>query len=83
MHDEPVTAEAAREPAEGERPRPYLTYLLCPRCARAVPAAAGERYCSNDGARLLDACHACGSPITSPYARHCPRCGARYGDPAG
>ncbi len=52
-----------------------LRYRLCPRCARAVPHRSGERYCPNDGARLMDACPQCWSPITSPYARFCVRCG--------
>ncbi|PYE53909.1 zinc ribbon domain-containing protein [Deinococcus yavapaiensis] len=53
-----------------------LAYRLCPRCLRAVPATSGERYCVNDGVRLLEACPRCGAPIASPYARFCPRCGA-------
>lgn len=52
-----------------------LTYRLCPVCLRAVPTRSPERYCVNDGARLLERCPACGSPITSPYARHCGQCG--------
>lgn len=54
---------------------PPLTYRLCPRCARAVPAGSGERYCVNDGTELLSACPWCAAPITSPYARFCTRCG--------
>lgn len=50
-------------------------YRLCPRCARAVPTTSGERYCANDGTRLLNACPECHAPITSPYARYCVRCG--------
>ena len=52
-----------------------VSYRLCPRCGRAVPAASSERYCINDGARLLDACPTCQAPIVSPYARHCGQCG--------
>lgn|GEM_PF-3239267 len=51
------------------------TYHLCPQCARAVNAAAGERYCPNDGARLVTACGACGERIRTPYARYCTACG--------
>ncbi|WP_309571028.1 zinc ribbon domain-containing protein [Deinococcus sp.] len=58
-----------------------LRYRLCPRCLRAVPGTSGERYCVNDGTRLLDSCPACGAAITSPYARHCSRCGHTLGDP--
>lgn len=54
---------------------PALAYRLCPRCLRAVPTTSGERYCANDGIRLLDTCAQCGAPITSPYARFCVRCG--------
>ncbi|MFC3832306.1 double zinc ribbon domain-containing protein [Deinococcus rufus] len=52
-----------------------VTYLLCPRCGRALPSHAGERYCPHDGARLLEHCPACRADITSPYARYCTRCG--------
>ena len=54
---------------------PALIYRLCPRCARAVPGSSAERYCANDGTRLLEVCPQCGAPITSPYARFCVRCG--------
>lgn len=56
-------------------PSPPLAYRLCPRCARAVPSTSEERYCANDGTRLLEVCPQCGAPITSPYARFCVRCG--------
>ncbi|CAM3831494.1 zinc ribbon domain-containing protein [Deinococcus frigens] len=61
---------------------PPLAYRLCPRCARAVPATSGERYCANDGTRLMDACPQCRAPITSPYARFCVRCGTDLTPPA-
>ena len=51
------------------------TFHLCPRCFRAVPAAAGEHYCPNDGTALLSACPACDAPIASPYAHFCIACG--------
>ncbi|WP_158531670.1 MULTISPECIES: zinc ribbon domain-containing protein [unclassified Meiothermus] len=54
---------------------PGIFYRICPRCARAVPASTQERYCLNDGERLLEACPGCGARITSPYARFCGRCG--------
>jgi len=53
-----------------------LAYSLCPRCYRAVPASANERYCPNDGTELLTACSRCRAPITSPYVRYCTNCGA-------
>jgi hypothetical protein len=56
-----------------------VTYRLCPRCFRAVPAASGERHCANDGSRLLEACPSCGVDITSPYARYCVACGLEFG----
>jgi predicted amidophosphoribosyltransferase len=34
-----------------------------------------ERYCLNDGARMLEACPGCEARITSPYARFCGTCG--------
>ncbi|WP_168734918.1 zinc ribbon domain-containing protein [Deinococcus sp. KSM4-11] len=54
-------------------------YVLCPHCWRAVPARLDERYCVNDGTRLLSACATCGRAIASPYARYCPGCGQPYG----
>ena len=57
---------------------PRASYRLCPKCARAVPMDSIERYCINDGSRLLEACPGCGVSITSPYARFCPACGTEY-----
>ncbi|WP_041652210.1 double zinc ribbon domain-containing protein [Allomeiothermus silvanus] len=54
---------------------PGIFYRICPRCARAVPASTKERYCLNDGERLLEVCPRCQAPITSPYARFCSTCG--------
>lgn len=56
-----------------------VAYRLCPRCFRAVPVASGEKYCPNDGTRLLEACPRCQAPITSPYARFCVVCGQGFG----
>lgn len=53
-------------------------YRLCPKCARAVPVDSTERYCINDGAKLLESCPRCGTAITSPYARFCGSCGTDY-----
>lgn len=52
-----------------------LHYRLCPKCARAVPATSSERFCINDGTRLLEACPHCGAAISSPYAHFCGACG--------
>ena len=54
-----------------------LSYHLCPRCQRAVPAEAGESYCPNDGAPLLQSCNHCGAVITSPYSHFCTTCGQK------
>ena len=54
-----------------------ITYLLCPKCQRTVPAAANERFCPNDGSRMLSACLHCGTTITSPYSRFCTCCGKK------
>jgi endogenous inhibitor of DNA gyrase (YacG/DUF329 family) len=64
------------ESSHGEPPN--VIFRLCPKCFRAVPASSGERYCLNDGQRLLEACPQCGTRITSPYARHCGHCGTRF-----
>jgi hypothetical protein len=50
-------------------------YRLCPRCTRTVHAASNEHYCINDGSRMLEACPACDTQITSPYVRYCAACG--------
>lgn len=68
--------------ATSSAPIAAVRYRLCPRCARAVPTTSGERYCANDGTRLLDACTQCHAPITSPYARHCVRCGTDLKHPS-
>ena len=54
-----------------------ITYLLCPKCQRTVPAAAKERYCPNDGVRMLAACPHCQASINSPYSRFCTSCGEK------
>jgi hypothetical protein len=55
-----------------------ITYRLCPRCARAVPGDSRERYCINDGERLLEECGSCHTAITSPYTRFCAGCGLEF-----
>lgn len=55
-----------------------LHYRLCPRCTRAVPTSSSERYCMNDGERLLETCPRCRSKIASPYARFCAACGVEF-----
>lgn len=55
-----------------------LSYHLCPHCHRAIPAAAGEVYCPNDGTKLLTACPRCLATIASPYSRFCSQCGYNF-----
>ncbi|MCA9839709.1 MAG: zinc ribbon domain-containing protein [Trueperaceae bacterium] len=52
-----------------------LSYLLCPKCQRALPSSSKERYCPNDGLKMLEACPHCDTAITSPYSRFCTNCG--------
>ena len=54
------------------------TYRLCPQCQRAVPTKSGERYCPNDGTKMISHCPVCRTPIRNPYARHCTRCGLEF-----
>jgi predicted amidophosphoribosyltransferase len=54
------------------------TFRLCPRCGRAVPDSSGERFCPNDGERLLEACPKCGAGIRTPLARFCTACGFEF-----
>lgn len=53
-----------------------IAFCLCPNCFRAVPEAAGEHYCTNCGTPMRSACQVCNSPITSPEARFCGKCGS-------
>ena len=55
-----------------------LRYRLCPKCARAVPASSGERYCINDGTHMLERCPVCDTSIGSPHARFCGACGLEF-----
>ncbi|MFB9994430.1 zinc ribbon domain-containing protein [Deinococcus oregonensis] len=59
-----------------------LHYRLCPHCLRAVPAGLNERYCVNDGTRLLEGCPVCQRSISSPYAHFCAACGHPFALPA-
>lgn len=56
-----------------------VKYQLCPVCFRAVPGEIGEKFCPNDGARMLEVCQNCKTPIASPYARYCVKCGMSFG----
>jgi hypothetical protein len=58
-----------------------MTYHLCPECFRATPAQAKERYCPNDGSRLLEACPQCSASISSPHAQFCSQCGYHFAAP--
>jgi hypothetical protein len=64
------------------RPNESVSYLLCPRCLRAVPRESGERFCPNDGIRLLLACPKCNHPITSPFNHYCTQCGHSFQTPS-
>jgi hypothetical protein len=55
--------------------RVTMFFRVCPKCLRAVPEHSPERYCINDGTRLLEACPKCDTPIANPYGRHCAACG--------
>jgi hypothetical protein len=56
----------------------HATYRICPRCGRAVATCTQERFCSNDGERLLESCAECHAEISSPYAQFCAVCGRPY-----
>jgi ribosomal protein L37AE/L43A len=51
------------------------SFHLCPLCGRATPASAKERFCLNDGTKLLRACPQCGAAVLSPYSHFCAQCG--------
>jgi hypothetical protein len=53
-------------------------YHLCPKCARAVPSGAEEKFCPNDGEKMLEHCPVCETKIRNPYARHCTACGLEF-----
>jgi predicted amidophosphoribosyltransferase len=52
-----------------------VQFRLCSHCGRAVPSTSNERFCPNDGTRLLEVCPKCAANIGNPYARHCTQCG--------
>lgn len=58
--------------------RNAVSYHICPKCTRAVPAESQELFCSNDGTKLLMACPGCSGLILSPYSQFCSRCGHPY-----
>ncbi len=62
----------------GEEDGSPLFFRLCPRCFRAMPGDSNEHYCINDGTPMLEACPACKTRITSPYARFCGCCGLEF-----
>lgn len=62
----------------GNATKTDLRFRLCPRCSRAVPASSEERFCINDGTRMMEGCPHCGAAITSPYARFCGACGLEF-----
>lgn len=64
----------AGERGSAEQP---LSYHVCPRCLRATPSAAGEKYCPNDGSPMLTACPRCAQPILAPYGEYCANCGTQ------
>lgn len=55
-----------------------LFFRLCPRCHRAVPGKTIERYCINDGTKMLESCPVYKTRVTSPYARYCGCCGLEF-----
>ncbi|MBC7645804.1 MAG: hypothetical protein H7095_01660 [Pseudopedobacter sp.] len=42
----------------------FLLYLIC---FRSVPASTAEKYCPNDGTKLLECCPCCERPILTPF----------------
>ena len=56
----------------------HATYRICLRCGRAVATSTQERFCMNDGERLLEHCAGCQAKISSPYAQFCAVCGRSY-----
>jgi len=65
--------------SSGQEP-PAVSYHVCPCCLRATPAAVGENFCPNDGARMLTGCPRCGSAILAPFGEFCANCGAQLAD---
>ena len=59
------------------------TYRICPRCARAISVSTRERFCPNDGERLLERCPACNTRFHNPFARHCAGCGRAFSNVQG
>lgn len=55
-----------------------LSYKICPRCNYITQDNVPGRYCSQCGEKLLKSCKQCRTPISNPFALHCPECGAHY-----
>jgi hypothetical protein len=53
-------------------------YRLCPKCHRSVPTTTEERFCANDGVRMLDSCPRCQTAIRIPETHFCANCGLEY-----
>jgi predicted amidophosphoribosyltransferase len=73
------TLEKGRSPGAKPTMSSTLThFLLCPTCSRSVPASTAEKYCPNDGTKLLERCPCCDRPILTPFARFCAGCGQEF-----
>ncbi len=55
-----------------------VVFRMCLRCGYASQRERDERFCIHCGSELATRCPGCGSPITHPWAEHCPFCGRRH-----
>jgi hypothetical protein len=53
-------------------------YRICPACERSASAESDERFCVNDGTKMLEACSHCQALIKVAGAKFCAACGLPY-----
>ena len=53
-------------------------YRLCPTCDRSVNLESDERFCVQDGTKMLESCPRCDAPIRVEGAKFCGACGSKY-----
>ena len=55
-----------------------LEFKICPGCSYSCTLEETNAYCPYCGEKLIDTCPECETPITTPYANYCTKCGSLY-----
>jgi hypothetical protein len=53
-------------------------YRICPTCERSASFESDERFCVNDGTKMLEECPRCQAQIKVAGAKFCAACGFQY-----